>query len=67
MSNRLDFHNAEHVKSTKSFLPWELIGFLEKETRSEAIILERKLKNLNIEDLKKFILKYFGIEFEIKS
>jgi hypothetical protein len=36
-----------------------MIGGIEKQTRSEAIILERKLKNLNKEDLNKFIAKYF--------
>ena len=60
---RLDFHNDGHVKSTKPFLPWEMVGFIEKRTRSEAAVLERKLKNLNTEDLKKFILKYFNKSF----
>ena len=35
-----------------------MIGSIEKGTRSEAMILEKKLKNLNTEDLKKFILKH---------
>ena len=60
---RLDFHNNGYVKSTKPYLPWKMIGFIEKNSRSEAVILERKLKNLNSEDLKKFILKYFSKEF----
>ena len=60
---RLAFHNEGHVKSTKVFVPWEIVGFIEKESRSDATILERKLKNLNSEDLKKFILKYFDKSF----
>jgi hypothetical protein len=44
-------------------VPWEIVGFIEKESRSDATILERKLKNLNSEDLKKFILKYFDKSF----
>jgi len=60
MEARLLFHNAGHVKSTKPFIPWIIVGFLEKPTRHEAIILEKKLKNLNTEDLRKFILKYFN-------
>jgi putative endonuclease len=56
----LDYHNSGFVKSTKPFLPWQIVGFIEKPSRSEAVILERKLKNLNTEDLKKFILKYFN-------
>ena len=60
---RLAFHNEGHVKSTKAFVPWKIVGFIEKESRSDATILERKLKNLNSEDLKKFILKYFDKSF----
>jgi len=60
---RLDFHNDGHVKSTKPFLPWEMVGFIEKRKRSEAAVLERKLKNLNTKHLKKFILKYFNKSF----
>ena len=60
---RLAFHNEGHVKSTKAFVPWEIVGFIEKESRFDATILERKLKNLNSEDLKKFILKYFDKSF----
>lgn len=56
---RLNRHNSGYERSTKPFVPWELIGFFEKETRSEAMILEKKLKNLNSEDLNKFISKYF--------
>ena len=44
---RLAFHNEGHVKSTKAFVPWEIVGFIEKESRSDATILKRKLKNLN--------------------
>lgn len=57
--NRLEQHNSGFVKSTKPYKPWEIVGFIEKSSRKEAIVLERKLKNLNTEDLKKFIIKYF--------
>ena len=63
VTTRLAFHNGGYVKSTKPYLSWELIGFIEKSSRSEAVVLERKLKNLNTEDLKKFILKYFNKTF----
>ena len=59
---RLDFHNSENVKSTKPYRPWVMLGHIEKNSRSEADILERKLKNLNSEDLRKFILKHFNKE-----
>jgi putative endonuclease len=55
---RLKKHNDGQVPSTKPFIPFELVIFFEKETREEALLLEKKLKNLNTEDLIKFIKKY---------
>jgi len=51
-------HNDGQVSSIKPFIPFELVLFFEKETREEALLLEKKLKNLNIEDLIKVIKKY---------
>ena len=62
LPNRVSLHNKGRVKSTLPYCPWKLIGSFEKSTRSESIILERKLKNLNREDLIKFIKKYFPKE-----
>jgi putative endonuclease len=59
LNQRIKKHNSGLVKSTKPFYPWTLIGFLVKNTRNEAVVLEKKLKNLNSEDLRKFIFKYF--------
>lgn len=56
---RLERHNSGFVRSTKPYIPWEIVGYIEKPTRKEAMDLERKLKNLNTEDLKRFINKYF--------
>ncbi|MBK7311110.1 MAG: GIY-YIG nuclease family protein [Sphingobacteriaceae bacterium] len=64
IDQRINFHNKGNVRSTKPFIPWEIVGYIEKPTRSEAVVLERKLKNLNSEDLKKFILKYFEKSFQ---
>ncbi|MBU2019500.1 MAG: GIY-YIG nuclease family protein [Bacteroidetes bacterium] len=55
---RLLLHNRGLVKSTKPYLPWKNVLLIRKESRSESIILERKLKNLNRERLKLFIEKY---------
>jgi len=55
---RLHRHNSGYEKSTSPYMPWKLLCKIEKPNRSEAMILERKLKNLNTEDLRKFILKY---------
>ncbi|MBL7813235.1 MAG: GIY-YIG nuclease family protein [Bacteroidetes bacterium] len=56
--SRLNRHNSGYEKSTSPYKPWRVVLVLHKESRKEAIILERKLKNLNTEDLKKFIQKY---------
>ncbi len=58
VSKRLQRHNSGNEKSTSAYAPWELIMSLEKTTRPEAMKLERKLKNLNTEDLQRFIEKY---------
>ena len=58
IENRLNFHNSGLNFSTKPYKPWTLVLVISKPSRSEAVILEKKLKNLNSEDLRKFILKY---------
>jgi len=63
MEVRLNMHNTGQVQSTKPYLPWQLVGYIEKFSRHEAVVLEKKLKNLNSEDLKKFILKYFNQQY----
>lgn len=42
--NRLKKHNLGEVKSTQFYRPWELLGFEEFKTRSEAVRRERFLK-----------------------
>jgi len=56
--DRLKRHNSGQVKSTKPYLPWIMICILEKKTRSEALILEKKLKNLSKIRILEFIGKY---------
>ncbi len=46
---RFKRHNKGNVSSTKSGLPWELIKLIELESRSEAMILEKRIKNRGIE------------------
>ena len=60
IDNRLHRHNAEMETFTSMYRPWILIGYITKETRSEAMALEGKLKNLNRERLFSFIKKYMG-------
>ena len=58
LENRITEHNAGEMKSTKAYRPWRIIGYVEKPTRSEALILEKKLKNLTRKRLEEFIEKY---------
>ncbi len=58
LNNRLLLHNSRKVPSTAPFVPWELVGVIKKQSRAEAMALEKKLKNLNRQRLKIFIEKY---------
>jgi putative endonuclease len=44
LDKRLIYHNSGKVKSTKAFIPWELVYFEEFETRIEAIQREKYFK-----------------------
>jgi putative endonuclease len=56
LKDRLFRHNAGREKATKSGIPWKLVWFCTKNNRSEAVILEIKIKNLSTLRTKKFIL-----------
>jgi len=56
--DRLNLHNSGYEKSTQSGVPWILVWNGEKATKSEAKLLERKLKNLSVKRTIEFILKY---------
>ncbi|MFZ5553819.1 MAG: GIY-YIG nuclease family protein [Bacteroidota bacterium] len=55
---RLQRHNSKLVQSTAPYAPWTLKCKIEKSSRSEAVVLERKLKNLSKQRLIAFINKY---------
>ena len=57
-SDRIHRHNLSQEKATRSGVPWKLIWFTIKQSRSEAVILERKLKNLSNKRILHFIEKY---------
>jgi putative endonuclease len=59
ISDRVRRHNSGTNRSTKPGIPWILIWFAEKRTRSQALNLERKLKNMSREKLIKFMSKYY--------
>ena len=50
IERRLIEHNSGKTKSTKNRGPWVLMGFIQKNTRSEAIKLEKKLKSFKRKD-----------------
>ncbi len=51
-------HNNGEEISTSRYLPWDLVWFAIKPTRSEAFALEKKLKNLSVQRTIEFIRKY---------
>ena len=55
---RIQRHNNKLEKATQTGSPWKLIWHIEKPSRKEALVLERKLKNLDRSRLVKFMLKY---------
>ena len=48
LSQRLVQHNAGETSSNKRGIPWNLVGYLELETRAESMMLERKIKKRGI-------------------
>jgi len=58
VQERIRRHNAKMEAATSRYAPWDLVLTIEKESRSEAVVLERKLKNLNRQKLLTFIQKY---------
>ncbi|MCB9056063.1 MAG: GIY-YIG nuclease family protein [Chitinophagales bacterium] len=58
IENRIARHNSGMEKSTSPYVPWSIVCVIEKGSRSESMILERKLKNLNRLKLIRFIEKY---------
>jgi putative endonuclease len=58
LSRRFFEHNSGKVSSTSRYCPWNLVWYTKKENRSEALLLERKLKNLSVKKTLDFIKKY---------
>lgn len=59
LERRLKEHNNREEKYTRNGVPWNLVWWTIKSTRSEAMVLERKLKNLGSQErILKFIRKY---------
>jgi putative endonuclease len=54
---RLNHHNLGLDRFTKKYIPWSIIFYITKETRPEAMTLEKKLKNLSRQRLQEFMKK----------
>jgi putative endonuclease len=48
LNKRMIRHNNKKVLSTKSGVPWSLIKYFTFDTRSEAVLLESKIKKRGI-------------------
>ena len=58
IEDRVNRHNSGYEKSTSLGRPWKLLWLTQKASRSEAISLETKLKNLSRKRLIQFMIKY---------
>jgi putative endonuclease len=55
LHERLERHNKGYEKFTKAGRPWKLVLSIQCENRSEAVKLEKKIKNLSRKRLCEFI------------
>jgi len=58
LEERLKYHNSRYEDFTSKGIPWLLLWIDRKTSRSEALDLESKLKNLTRIRLIQFMLKY---------
>jgi putative endonuclease len=58
LPDRIKRHNLKQEKATKCGVPWTMVWSTRKSSRSDAMALELKLKNLSKKRLIEFINKY---------
>lgn len=58
MNERLKRHNSGYEFATKLGIPWVLLWLTQKKTKSEAVKLELKLKNLSRQRTIELMQKY---------
>ena len=63
ISNRLERHNSGTQLATKFGVPWKIIIYFELETRSDAIVLEQKIKKRGAKGFtcNRAIIQYHGV------
>ena len=66
--SRFHEHNCGESFYIKTHRPWELVLVLSKKTRSESMVLEKKIKNIGTnERLRAFINKYKDTDCRFKD
>jgi len=59
LERRLKEHNLGQEKATRSGLPWTLVWYTFKPTKGQAMVLEKKLKNIGTQKrLQDFMLRH---------
>jgi len=58
LAKRITEHNLGQSPFTEKFRPWNLVWFTLKNSKTEALQLEIKLKNLSVQRTIAFIKKY---------
>jgi putative endonuclease len=61
LEDRLRRHNHGYEKATKSGIPWKVVWHFKVEDRIQALVLEKKIKQLTISRMKRFMEKYGGV------
>jgi putative endonuclease len=60
VDNRILRHNQGRSKATKPYIPYRTIAVIPRESRSDAIALEKHLKRLkNQQSLKRYLNRHF--------
>ncbi len=57
---RIAYHNKGYSRYTKNFMPWMLYAYKKLDSRAEAMITEKKLKNLRSRDRVAVFIKKNG-------
>jgi putative endonuclease len=59
LEKRLTEHNDGETKSTTRYVPWKIEWYTTLPTRSEAVLLEKKLKNITSKNrIEEFLKKH---------
>ncbi len=61
LDDRIHRHNSGYEKATKSAIPWILVWYTTKNSRSHALILEKKLKNYSKKRIVDFIIRHKAV------